>query len=73
VAPNRRGKHVILTLSRKHKGKFRTAATLRGTLTSHSRFTAEFEPPPAGKCRVVASYPGDRTHLAGRRTKTFGC
>jgi PKD domain len=73
VAPNRRGRPVNVTLARKLHGKFHVVATLRGTLTSHSRFAAEFEGPPTGRCQLAVRYRGDRTHLASRGVKTFAC
>lgn len=73
VTPNRRGKHVVITLARKKGGKFRVAASVTVTLTAHSRYAAAFEPPPAGKCQVAVRFPGDKTHLASKRTKTFRC
>jgi hypothetical protein len=73
VAPNRRGKHVTVTLARKKNGKFKVAASVTVTLTGHSHYAAAFEPPPGGKCQVTARFAGDKTHLASRRTKTFRC
>jgi hypothetical protein len=73
VTPNRRGRPVSVTLARKQHGKFRVVATLRGTLTSHSRFAAEFEGPPNGRCQLAVRYRGDKTHLASRGVKTFAC
>lgn len=73
VAPNRRGRSVVVTLARRRHGRFHVVATHHETLSIHSRFVASFVRAAAGRCQMVVRYPGDKTHLASRRSKTFGC
>jgi hypothetical protein len=73
VAPNRRGKHVVMTFARKRGGGFRTLAKHRLVLNRHSHFTTSFARPAPGKCRLVTRYPGDKNHLASSTTKNFAC
>jgi len=73
VKPNRSGRHALVTLLRKRSGKFRKVSTLHKILSHSSKLSATFRRQPAGKCRILARYPGDPTHLAGEATKTFAC
>ncbi len=73
VTPRRGGHRVVVTLARKRNGAFRTIATHRPVLTSSSTYATTFARPAPGSCRMTARYPGDATHLASTRVKTFTC
>jgi len=73
VKPSRAGRHAVVTLLRKRNGKFRKVSALHTILSHSSMLSAIFRRQPAGKCRIVARYPGDPTHLAGQATKAFAC
>ena len=73
VSPGRAGKHVVVTLSRKSGGRFHVLATHRPTLSSTSHYATSFARPNPGTCRLTARYPGDSTHLASQRTRSFAC
>lgn len=73
VSPRRGGHHVVVTLARKSSGRFHTLATHRPTLTSTSSYATSFARPNPGTCRLTTRYPGDATHLASTRSKTFAC
>jgi hypothetical protein len=73
LEPNRRGKALKVTLSRKRGGSFHALATHRLVLSRKSHFATSYSRPAFGMCRLVASYAGDKTHLASSTTKNFGC
>jgi hypothetical protein len=73
VTPARRGKHVVITLERKHHGHFARVSSQRATLDRHSHFSASLSRAPAGQCLVLARYPGDATHLASQTQVKLAC
>jgi PKD domain len=73
VAPNRHGKRMLITLLRRKGSHFHPVAKDRPKLNAHSRYVSTLKRGHGGKCQVVASYPGDRTHLASRAGAVFTC
>jgi len=73
VRPRRAGHAVTVALQRRSHGRFRTLATHHPHLSSSSRYSTHFSRPAAGTCRIVSTYPGDRSHLASRASKPFAC
>lgn len=73
VRPDRPGHSVTVQLAKKQSGQFQPVATDHPELNARSRYSTAFTRPPAGRCRLTATYPGDTHHLASRATKTFSC
>lgn len=69
LAPEHPGKSVAVKLFR--NDTFFRKKTV--TLNANSVYVAEFPRLAAGTCKFVASFPGDRDHLASTKTETFPC
>ena len=62
VTPAHRGA-VTVTLARRSRGAFRAVATRAAQLSAKSTYATSFPRPARGRCRVTATFPGDRDHL----------
>jgi ELWxxDGT repeat protein len=73
VSPNHSDERVIVTLQKKRNGTFVKIARKRPTLGARSRYRAFFERPAAGRCRIVARFPGDEDHRPSSARRNFRC
>ena len=73
VSPNHSDERVIVTLQKKRNGTFVKIARKRPTLAARSRYRAFFERPAAGRCRIVARFPGDEDHRPSSARRNFRC
>lgn len=73
LTPSRAGMRVSVTLQNKSGKRWVTVDTGRPRLDAKSRYSSSFAQPPLARCRVVASWAGDRVVPAVRTTKTFTC
>ena len=83
LSPAHPGKAMVVTLARKRNGAWvrmgvRTPVLRGRSDLSHDRitdsgFSAQFPRPNAGRCRIVARFPGDNDHGPSQLTKLFGC
>jgi len=83
VSPARTGKHVSVRVFRKRGGSWIRVRSRRATLTgakdvnadgyTDSRYTARFRRAASGRCKAVATYPGDAQHSRSSATKLFRC
>ncbi len=62
VTPAHRGS-VTVALARRSGGAFRTVAVRSAQLSATSVYKTSFPRPAPGRCRVTATFPGDRDHL----------
>ncbi len=67
------GNSVSVTLSRKKNGKFRKVASSSAQTDEDLFYVVAFNRPKAGKCKAVAKFAGDATHLPSQATKSFSC
>ena len=83
VTPSRPGKHTVVRLYRKGSGGWVRVATrrplLRGKTDTNgdgftdSRFRSTLDRAKRGRCRIVATYPGDTNFLRSQAVKRFRC
>jgi hypothetical protein len=83
VSPARWRKHVIVRLFRRHNGawvRIRTKRSLLAGLTdvngdgfTDSRYATRFPRPKAGRCKILAAYPGDAKFAPSRAVRLFRC
>ena len=83
VSPAHPGKHMLVVLSRRVSGSWVRQAVRRPELFgrsdrnhdgfSDSRFSSWFPRPRAGRCRIVAKFPGDASHGPSQATKFMRC
>jgi Calx-beta domain-containing protein len=83
VSPARGGKHMIVRLFRRHNGvwvRIRTGRPLlagstdvNGDSFTDSRFARKFGRPKAGRCKILAAYPGDATFAPSKAIRLFRC
>jgi hypothetical protein len=83
VSPPRRGKHVVVRLFRRQNGVWVRIARTRPRLTgavdlngdgfADSRYRTSLKRAKPGRCRIVATYPGDARFSGSSRAKFFRC
>jgi large repetitive protein len=83
VSPARGRKHVIVRLFRRHNGAWVRIRTKRSLLVgstdvngdgfTDSRYATRFARPKAGRCKILAAYPGDAKFAASRAIRLFRC
>ena len=83
VSPARKGKHVSVRVFRKRSGSWIRVRSRRATLTgakdinadgyNDSRYVARLRRPASGRCKAVATYPGDAQHSRSSATRLFRC
>jgi hypothetical protein len=83
VSPARGRKHVIVRLFRRHNGAWVRVRTRRSLLVgstdvngdsfTDSRYATRFGRPKAGRCKIVAAYPGDAKFAPSRAIRLFRC
>ena len=83
VTPSRPGKNVVVRLYRKGSGGWVRVATrrtlLRGKTDTNgdgftdSRYRSTLKRAKHGRCRIVATYPGDTRFARSRTVKPFRC
>jgi hypothetical protein len=74
---------MVVTLTRRINGAWvrigvRRPMLSRGSDLDHdkiteSRFSTQFPRPRAGRCRIVARFPGDADHGPSQATRLFAC
>jgi large repetitive protein len=83
VSPARGRKHVIVRLFRRHNGAWVRIQTKRSLLVgstdvngdgfTDSRYATRFGRPKAGRCKILAAYPGDAKFAPSRAIRLFRC
>ncbi len=83
LSPARRGKHMIVRLFRRHNGvwvRIRTkrpllagSTDLNGDGFTDSSYATRFGRPKAGRCKIVATYPGDAKFSPSTAIRPFRC
>ena len=83
VSPARGRKHVIVRLFRRHNGAWVRIRTKRSLLVgstdvngdgfTDSRYATRFGRPKAGRCKILAAYPGDAKFAPSRAIRLFRC
>jgi hypothetical protein len=83
VSPARGRKHVIVRLFRRHNGVWVRIRTKRSLLAgstdvngdgfTDSRYATRFRRPKAGRCKILAAYPGDAKFAASKAIRLFRC
>ena len=83
VSPARGRKHVIVRLFRRHNGAWVRIGTKRSLLAgstdvngdgfTDSRYATRFGRPKAGRCKILAAYPGDAKFAPSRAIRLFRC
>ena len=83
VTPSRPGKHAVVRLYRKGSGRWLRVATRRALLRgktdtngdgfTDSRYRSTLARAKRGRCRIVATYPGDANFARSRKVKIFRC
>ena len=83
VSPARKGRHVSVRLFRKRNGSWIRVRSKRATLAgtkdvngdgfTDSRYAARFRRAARGRCKAVATYPGDAQHSRSSATRLFRC
>ncbi|HZT09964.1 MAG TPA: Calx-beta domain-containing protein [Actinomycetota bacterium] len=83
VSPARGRKHVIVRLFRRHNGAWVRVRTRRSLLVgstdvngdsfTDSRYATRFGRPKAGRCKILAAYPGDAKFAPSRAIRLFRC
>jgi hypothetical protein len=83
VSPAHYRKLMVVTLTRRINGAWvrigvRRPMLSRGSDLDHdkiteSRFSTQFPRPRAGRCRIVARFPGDADHGPSQATRLFAC
>ena len=73
VTPTPQRGKVIVSLYRKRGGKFRRLDTNRPSLSATSKYQTRFSRPRAGRCRIIARFPGSTEGTQSSIKKTFRC
>jgi hypothetical protein len=73
VKPATPGVNVTVTLLRKKGSKYRRVTSKHAVLTTAGRFTTRFTRPKAGKCEIIAAFPGYRGFAASSKTVKLAC
>ena len=77
VSPKHPGRRVTVTLLKKTGAGFQKLATKKPRLSPSSKYSARFDRPVGGKCRIKVRFAGHKghvpVHLGSRASKTFAC
>ena len=73
VAPNNKGRRVVVKLARLSGGSFKTIGKKRDRLNKRSRYQVRFADPAAGTCRATVTFLGSPTTFPGTKNKRFSC
>jgi hypothetical protein len=83
VSPARTRKHVIVRLFRRHNGAWVRIRTKRSVLVgstdlngdgfTDSHYATRFMRPKAGRCKILAAYPGDAKFAPSTAIRLFRC
>ena len=73
VAPVHPGGNVIVTLSLRRAPGYVVSKGVIRQLSVVSRYSATFQKPRRGTCRITVSYVGDLNHGGDDRSRTFKC
>lgn len=73
VSPNRAGRSVTVKLARFSDGTYRQLGSVKVVLGDDSVYSATFDRPPPGSCKVFAKYPGDDEYNASSVEARFSC
>jgi hypothetical protein len=73
VTPFDPGVKMAVTLFRKQGGKFRKVAGAKPPLDTAGKYSAKFNRPKPGQCKVKATFPGDASYKKSSASTSFSC